>query len=41
MTSLDELIAQIPLRHNLISYVMFTGVLVGFIFRHPDFYLAI
>ena len=32
MTSLDELIAQIPLRHNLISYMMFTGALVGFIF---------
>ena len=32
MTSLDELIAQIPLRHNLISYMMFTGALVGFVF---------
>lgn len=27
MASLDELIAQIPIRHNLFSYLIFTGVL--------------
>jgi AraC-like DNA-binding protein len=32
MTSLDELITQIPIRHNLISYMTFTGAVVGFIF---------
>lgn len=29
MATLDELIAQIPIRHNLFSYIIFTGVLVG------------
>jgi AraC-like DNA-binding protein len=32
MASLDELIAQIPIRHNLLSYIIFTGFLVGFLF---------
>ena len=31
MTLLDELIAQIPVRHNLISCLMFTGVLLGWL----------
>ncbi len=31
MTLLDELIAQIPIRHNLISYLVFSGVLLGFL----------
>lgn len=31
MASLDELIAQIPIRHNLFSYIIFTGFLVGFL----------
>ncbi len=29
MTPLDELIAQFPFRRNLISYLIFTGVLLG------------
>lgn len=29
MTSLDKLIDQIPLRHDLISYLVFSGVLTG------------
>lgn len=31
MNSLEELIAQIPIRHNAVSYVVFTGVAMGFI----------
>ncbi len=29
MTELGELIEQIPLRHNLVSYLVFTGVIMG------------
>lgn len=29
MTELGELIEQIPLRHNLVSYLVFTGVVMG------------
>ena len=31
MNPLDELIAQIPIRHNLVSYLVFSGVLMGFL----------
>ena len=31
MTPLDELIAQIPLRHDLVSYLVFSGVMLGFL----------
>ncbi|MCO5724595.1 helix-turn-helix domain-containing protein [Robiginitalea marina] len=31
MTALDNLIDQIPLRHDLISYLVFSGVLTGFL----------
>lgn len=31
MTELDHLIAQIPIRHNLVSYLTFTGVFLGFL----------
>ena len=31
MTELDELISRIPIRHDLISYLVFSGVLMGFL----------